>query len=92
MHVACWAWRGVRAELRPKLDIATSTLELLTECYEDTSLRISATSHASTFVTVREERSKQLSPLSQLQEITVPLGEGKWGHKKYRRIPKCEGD
>ena len=20
------------------------------------------------------------------------LGEGKWGHKKYRRIPKCEGD
>ena len=20
------------------------------------------------------------------------LGEGKWGRKKYRRIPKCEGD
>ena len=22
----------------------------------------------------------------------VTLGEGKWGRKKYRRIPKCEGD
>ena len=24
--------------------------------------------------------------------LSIFLGEGKWGRKKYRRIPKCEGD
>ena len=33
----------------------------------------------------------ETSPKTSLSAETL-LGEGKWGRKKYRRIPKCEGD